>query len=237
MSVILMNNLNDSGKNYYIELTGSGQYSITTDPSRARLFKNITKAQGAMSSFSKILRKYAWFPVYEEGLNNLTQAYSSSIEVHNEKNEELVEESFSESIIPKDIGIDSINIKDILNNSEKTISQLKNALYGQEQLLKQKQAEYRQLEKELSEVDKELVDINHYIEFYTLSASKGYKIYALQQNKLQKRRNIKNLMASYNYFFSCFSNPDLETVQTRISRIDNQRYNPRTEVWKELKNL
>ena len=58
MSVILMNNLNDSGKNYYIELTGSGQYSITTDPSRARLFKNITKAQGAMSSFSKILRKY-----------------------------------------------------------------------------------------------------------------------------------------------------------------------------------
>ena len=80
MSVILMDNQNESGKNYYVELL-EGNYTVTTDPQRAREFKNIAKAQGAMNAFPKILRKYAWFPVYTEAI---TKKKTKNENVHNE---------------------------------------------------------------------------------------------------------------------------------------------------------
>lgn len=50
----------------------------------------------------------------------------------------------------------------------------------------------KQLGAELSKVDKEITDIKHYIEFYPLSASKGYQMAKLLKDCLIKRREIKN---------------------------------------------
>lgn len=53
-------------------------------------------------------------------------------------------------------------------------------------------ARKRELNTELSKADKELTDIRHYIEFYPLSASKGYQMAKLMKDCLIKRREIKN---------------------------------------------
>lgn len=50
----------------------------------------------------------------------------------------------------------------------------------------------KELNSELSRIDKEISDIRHYIEFYPLSASKGYKMAKTLKDRLIKRREIKN---------------------------------------------
>ncbi len=50
----------------------------------------------------------------------------------------------------------------------------------------------RELNSELSKIDKEISDICHYIEFYPLSASNGYKMAKMLKDHLVKRREIKN---------------------------------------------
>lgn len=50
----------------------------------------------------------------------------------------------------------------------------------------------KELNSELSRIDKEISDIRHYIEFYPLSASKGYKMAKTLKDHLIKRREIKN---------------------------------------------
>lgn len=44
----------------------------------------------------------------------------------------------------------------------------------------------------LSEVDKEISDIYHYIEFSNLDAYRGWKAYKLLKDKLKERREIKD---------------------------------------------
>jgi hypothetical protein len=50
----------------------------------------------------------------------------------------------------------------------------------------------RELNTEISKIDKEISDIRHYIEFYPLSASNGYKMAKMLKDHLVKRREIKN---------------------------------------------
>lgn len=47
----------------------------------------------------------------------------------------------------------------------------------------------------LSEADKKKLDIEHYIEFYSLSASQGYKAAKMLKDCLEERRRIKDEMA------------------------------------------
>lgn len=84
------------------------------------------------------------------------------------------------------------------------------------------------LSNELSEVDKELCDIYHFIEFNTLNASKGYKAYKLLQNALIKRRNIKN---EYSVIQSILSSKGADiskrVMQRKLECGVSKSYNPR----------
>ena len=50
----------------------------------------------------------------------------------------------------------------------------------------------QQLTAALSLADRKRTDIEHYIEFYPLSASQGYKAAKMLKDCLEERRNIKN---------------------------------------------
>lgn len=56
----------------------------------------------------------------------------------------------------------------------------------------------RALNSELSRVDKEITDIEHYIEFYSFSASRGYELSKMLKDRLDRRREIKNEMELLN---------------------------------------
>lgn len=50
----------------------------------------------------------------------------------------------------------------------------------------------RELNSQLSRVDKEISDIRHYIEFYPLNACRGYEMAKMLKDCLIERREIKN---------------------------------------------
>ena len=80
----------------------------------------------------------------------------------------------------------------------------------------------------LSEIDKEICDINHYIEFFSLDAARGYKAYRMLKERLAKRRFIKDELARAGYFMggtsADFSNG---LIARQIKELDNRHYTPR----------
>lgn len=91
------------------------------------------------------------------------------------------------------------------------------ALHRKEELINQ-----------LSQVDKELSDINHYIEFVNLNAAQGYKAYKMIKERRIKRRSIKNELEILSIILGKkISDSVTDEIQTAVSGMDGRRYEPR----------
>lgn len=84
------------------------------------------------------------------------------------------------------------------------------------------------LELELLEIEREITDIYHAMEFYNLDAAKGYKIYKLMQERLVRRRKNKNDIMKINYILTG-GIKGLTGKQTRkhFEEMENRHYEPR----------
>ena len=89
------------------------------------------------------------------------------------------------------------------------------------------------LEVELLEIEREITDIYHAMEFYNLDAAKEYKIYKMMQERLIRRRQNKDEMLKINYILNGGIN-GLTSKETRkhIESMENRYYQLR--VLKEL---
>lgn len=79
---------------------------------------------------------------------------------------------------------------------------------------------------ELSKVDLEITDINHYIEMSKLDAYRGYNAYVMLRERLVKRRKIKDEI----YYLKNMINKSQEfdaKSKGFLMRIDHQKYEPR----------
>lgn len=93
-----------------------------------------------------------------------------------------------------------------------------------------------ELVQQLSKVDQELSDVNHYIEFCNLNAAQGYKAYKMIKDRRIKRRSIKNELQVVDIILSkkiCETATD--EIQKAISGMDQRTYEPR--VLNELFNF
>ena len=110
--------------------------------------------------------------------------------------------------------IDSFDWKEISEHQLKLYNNL--SAYGE------------QLRRELSNVDLEICDIEHYIEFFALDAAKGYKAYRMLKERLKRRRHIKDEMAKVNCFLAG-SSGDFSSgkIDRQIKGLDHCRYTPR----------
>lgn len=80
----------------------------------------------------------------------------------------------------------------------------------------------------LSNVDKELVDLSHYIEFSNLNASQGYKVYKMERERRCKRRSIKNEITILNVILDKrIGESATEEVKKQLAALDNRTYKPR----------
>ena len=80
----------------------------------------------------------------------------------------------------------------------------------------------------LSQVDQEICDIQHYIEFFTLDAAKGYKAYRMLKERLNRRRQIKDEMAKINYFLAGTASDFASgKVTQQIKAMEQRIYTPR----------
>ena len=91
----------------------------------------------------------------------------------------------------------------------------------------------------LSEVDKEICDIMHYIEFYNLDAAKGYKMYKMLKDCRLRRRKIKDEYEKVGAAITALANEDLiekmKMALKLMKGLDCRLYTPRilTELFEE----
>lgn len=84
------------------------------------------------------------------------------------------------------------------------------------------------LSNQLSKIDKDIVDIQHSIEFYKYNAAEGYKAYKMLRDKLIERREIKKQMQIITFMKSKgITSDNLHAVVDYIANLDNEKYTPR----------
>lgn len=104
-----------------------------------------------------------------------------------------------------------------------------NVFYNELESIGEKIRKHRhELVAELSNVDKEITDIEHYIEFYSLSASRGYKTSKMLKDCLQRRREIKDEIELINRI-SVMSVGHIANGKGRndLEKIKHKQYTPR----------
>ena len=85
-----------------------------------------------------------------------------------------------------------------------------------------------ELVQQLSKVDQELSDVNHYIEFCNLNAAQGYKAYKMIKDRRIKRRSIKNELQVVDIILSKkISETATDEIQKAIAVMDQRTYEPR----------
>lgn len=85
-----------------------------------------------------------------------------------------------------------------------------------------------ELVQQLSKVDQELSDVNHYIEFCNLNAAQGYKAYKMIKDRRIKRRSIKNELQILEIILSKkISETATNEIQKAIVGMDQRKYEPR----------
>lgn len=81
---------------------------------------------------------------------------------------------------------------------------------------------------QLSKVDQELSDVNHYIEFCNLNAAQGYKAYKMIKERRIKRRTIKNELQVIDIILGKkISETATDEIQKAIAGMDKRTYEPR----------
>ena len=80
----------------------------------------------------------------------------------------------------------------------------------------------------LSDVDKEISDINHYIEFGKFNAYQGWLAFNLLRSRLKKRRKIKDELHILTQLGECKVNSAMiENIKTSIKKLNAREYRPR----------
>lgn len=81
---------------------------------------------------------------------------------------------------------------------------------------------------QLSKIDQELSDIDHYIEFVNLNAAQGYKAYKMLKERRIKRRSIKNELQVLDIILSKkISETVTDEIQNTVAYMDKRTYEPR----------
>lgn len=129
--------------------------------------------------------------------------------------------------------IKQISYEEVRSNTE-TVSVAENIQYwiskvsGLNGLAAEALHRKEELINQLSEVDKELCDINHYIEFCNLNAAQGYKAYKMIKDRRIKRRSIKNELDILSIILGKkISESISDELQKMIDRLDGRKYEPR----------
>ena len=90
---------------------------------------------------------------------------------------------------------------------------------------------YFSLKRDLEIVEKEIIDIYHAMEFYDLSASKGYKIYKMMQERLQRRREIKDDLEKIKIMMGIhIEKESVDNAKQKIDNMNQRHYIPRVMI-------
>lgn len=111
---------------------------------------------------------------------------------------------------------------------ENQISGLSASLDGFAQFIHSTEQRREVLEAALIDVEKEIVDINHYIEFGKFNAYQGWLAFQMLKGRLNKRRTIKDELHILSRLGECKINSEmLADIKVEISKLGTRKYTPR----------
>ena len=151
--------------------------------------------------------------------NNLSKALKSCFRVMKvDKPPELVKQITQEKVNENtETPSNSENIQYWIDKISDLNGLASEALHRKDNLLSQ-----------LSKIDQELSDIDHYIEFVNLNAAQGYKAYKMIKDRRIIRRSIKNELDVLNIILGKkISETATDEIQKAISGMDKRTYEPR----------
>ena len=151
--------------------------------------------------------------------NNLSKALKSCFRVMKVDNQpELVKQITQEKVNENtETPSNSENIQYWIDKISDLNGLASEALHRKDDLLSQ-----------LSKVDQELSDIDHYIEFVNLNAAQGYKAYKMIKDRRIIRRSIKNELDVLNIILGKkISETATDEIQKAIYGMDKRTYEPR----------
>ena len=151
--------------------------------------------------------------------NNLSKALKSCFHVEKtDKPPELIKQITQEKVNENtETPSNSENIQYWIDKVSDLNGLASEALHRKDNLLSQ-----------LSKIDQELSDIDHYIEFVNLNAAQGYKAYRMIKDRRIIRRSIKNELDVLNIILGKkISETATDEIQKAISGIDKRTYEPR----------
>ena len=151
--------------------------------------------------------------------NNLSKALKSCFRVMKvDKPPELVKQITQEKVNENtETPSNSENIQYWIDKVSDLNGLASEALHRKDDLLSQ-----------LSKIDQELSDIDHYIEFINLNAAQGYKAYRMIKDRRIIRRSIKNELDVLNIILGKkISETATDEIQKAISGMDKRTYEPR----------
>ena len=103
----------------------------------------------------------------------------------------------------------------------------------QEEIYRKLSSHINKLNNEYAVVDNEIIDIQHYIEFFDFNAAQGYNAYKMLQESLRKRRKIKDDRYKTTMLLNATSADYVnDVVDKQFKGLDGRQYTPR--VLKEL---
>lgn len=109
------------------------------------------------------------------------------------------------------------------SNSEEFIKTVNSIISNYNYLISRKKS----LSKELSIIDKKLIDLTHYIEFTELNACEGYKAYKLMHEITKQRREVKNELATIQSLTTLIPAQKVSSFNRYINKQSNKHYTPR----------
>lgn len=83
------------------------------------------------------------------------------------------------------------------------------------------------LNKQLSELDKIINDLTHFIEFNNLNASQGYKMYKMLHDFLNQRRQVKDMLMVIQSINSNFEDTENYDISKEFKSCNERSYSPR----------
>lgn len=103
-----------------------------------------------------------------------------------------------------------------------------NCFSGMDSFFEEAGKRKKELPQELSDVEAEIVDVEHYIEFVLLNARDGYKMYKKLHQLLVKRREIKDELKIVSAITNNYSvKENISTIVGTINGCANASYTPR----------
>lgn len=125
-------------------------------------------------------------------------------------------------VVPTENAAEPVTVKELFDDSE-DIGHIKTILSELDGYARDVVADEEDLRTKQSAIDQELIDIDHYIEFYPLSASDGYKLSKFRQDKLRERRRIKDRLRE----IEILKEINAGRTKARLCNMMERKYTPR----------